>query len=31
LLAVPVLQAAVATLRDMATFAEAGVSDRSNG
>jgi len=31
LLAVPVLQAAVATLRDMATFAEAGVSDRSDG
>lgn len=31
LLAVPVLQAAVATLRDMATFAEAGVSDRPDG
>jgi nicotinate-nucleotide--dimethylbenzimidazole phosphoribosyltransferase len=28
LLAVPVLQAAIATLRDMATFDEAGVSDR---
>lgn len=30
LMAVPVLQAAIATLREMATFDEAGVSDRSD-